>query len=162
MSEALTAFYPIIKNINNIKLSENNNELNLIVALPHPSCPKIVFNFKPTKKDVNDSISELYELINKLTTKIENQQNIIDQQNNKIKNLEEKINKIEEKQKKREEEELKKILIKESNIIGDDIQKGKTIREWIDPNKKIQFNILFIDGSDCLIFIDVVIKKEQL
>ena len=157
MSEALSAFYPIIKNINNIKLSEHNNELNLIVALPHPSCPKIVFNFKPTKKDVNDSISELYELINKLTKKIENQQNIIDQQNNKIRNLEEKINKIEEKEKKREEEkreeeELKKNLIKESKIIGDDIQKGKTIREWIDPNKKIQFNLLFRksrDGSNC-------------
>ena len=39
--------------------------------------------------------------------------------------------------------------MKESKIIGDDIQKGKTIREWIEPYQKIQFNILFRDGSDC-------------
>ena len=148
MSEALSTFYPIIKNINNIKLSESNNELNLIVLLPHPICPKIVFNFKPKKKDVNDSISELYELINILTKKIENQQNIIDEQNNKIKNLEQKMNKIEEEK----EEEIKKSLIKDSQIIGNDIQKDKAIREWIDPNKKIKFNLLFRksrDGSDC-------------
>ena len=82
MSEALQALYPIIKNINNIKLSENKHELNLIVSLPHPSCPKIIFNLKPTKRDVNDSISELYELIYKLTNKIENQKKIIEEQNN--------------------------------------------------------------------------------
>ena len=58
------------------------------------------------------------------------------------------MNKIEEEK----EEEIKKSLIKDSQIIGNDIQKDKAIREWIDPNKKIKFNLLFRksrDGSDC-------------
>ena len=61
------------------------------------------------------------------------------------------MNKIEE-EKKQKEIIKKSILIKDSKLIGDDIQIAKTIREWIDPNRKSQFNLLFRksrDGSDC-------------
>lgn len=160
MNEALSTLNPIIKNINNIKLIEKTNDLDLIISLPHASCPNITFNIKAKKKEVNDSINELYELIDKLTKKIENQQNIIDGQNNKIKNLEEKIDKVEKVNKKlleikkqEEEEKINKTsLAKNSNIIANDYQKEKVIREWINPNENIKFSLLFRksrDGSNC-------------
>lgn len=123
MKEIITVLLPIIKNINNIKLLEKTNEVELLITLPHPICPQISFNLKAKKKDTNDSINELYELISNLTKKVENQQNIINEQNNKIKNLEEKINLIENENKKiieikkQEKINLEKFSIKNSTII---------------------------------------------
>ena len=45
--------------------------------------------------------------------------------------------------------------MKYSKIIANDNEKENMIREWINPNKNIQFQLLFLksrDGSDCSSF----------
>ena len=144
MSEVLSALIPNIKNVNNIKLIEKIDNIDIIVSLPHQSCPQIIFNVKSKKKEINESINELYELIDKLYKKIEEQQNIINEQNNKIINLEK--NFIEK------ETKVNYSFNKDSKIIMNDENKEKMIREWINPNKNIKFTLLFRksrDGSNC-------------
>ena len=140
MSEVLSALIPNIKNVNNIKLIEKIDNIDIIVSLPHPSCPQIIFNVKSKKKEINESINELYELIDKLYKKIEEQQNIINEQNNKIINLEK--NFIEK------ETKVNYSFNKDSKIIMNDENKEKMIREWINPNKNIKFTLLFRKSRD--------------
>jgi len=48
--------------------------------------------------------------------------------------------------------EIKKIKTNNSTILKDEIDKKKKICEWINPNKKINFKLLFRmsrDGSNC-------------
>lgn len=73
--------------------------------MPHPKCPEIVFPFEKIKKDVDESINELYELINKL--------------NNKVSQQEKEINELKEIIKKNDTE--KKIFEEKSIIHGQKI-----------------------------------------
>ncbi len=176
MNDVLITLEPNIKNTENMTLLEETNELNLIVTLPHPLCPEIVFKVKTKKRDFNEIINELYELINKqnilinekenqikllnqnfenLKTIINEQNDKINKQNNEIKNLEEKLKKIEEdnkkifETKKDEEVNLKNpFLSKNSKIILNDNQKEEAIKEWINPNKKITFSLLYRMSRD--------------
>ena len=75
---------PILNDSKNITLKEEHGELKLVLALPHPKCKEIIFSLEKVKKDTNQSIKELYELINKMNDKI-----IF--QGNEINNLKEKI-----------------------------------------------------------------------
>ncbi len=50
MKEIISALLPVVKNINNIKLLEKTNEVELVITLPHPICPQIAFNVKAKKK----------------------------------------------------------------------------------------------------------------
>lgn len=70
---------PILQDIKNISINEETNGVNLKIKLPHPKCPEIIFFFENKTKDVNESISELYELIEKLNNKIIEQQNEINE-----------------------------------------------------------------------------------
>ena len=76
---------PILNDNKNITLKDEHGELKLILALPHPKCKEIIFTLEKTKKNTNQSIKELYELINQLNDKI-----IF--QGNEINNLKEKVN----------------------------------------------------------------------
>ena len=92
---------PSIQNTNNLSLIEETNEINLIINVPFPLSPQIIFKNKYITKYGNESINELYEIINKQNLQINKQNNKINEQNDKIneqyyeiKFLKEKINKI--------------------------------------------------------------------
>ena len=168
ISQVLITLEPILKNKDNIKLLEETNELNLIINIPHPLCPEIIFKVKEKKRDLNESINELYEIINKQNIQINEKNNqinllnqtiddlkkLINDQNNKIKNLEDKFTKLEEENKqvleiKKEEEKIKnEYLSQNSKIIKNDNEKEQTIKEWINPNKKIKFTLLYRMSRD--------------
>ena len=70
------------------------------------------------------------------------------------------VNTLEEKIKKKEMEEKEKEKgeysdLKDSKIIPNDCEKEKAIKNWINPFKKIKFELLFRksrDGSSCKTF----------
>ena len=56
------------------------------------------------------------------------------------------------------------IMIYNSNIIPNDYNKVKELREWINPNKEIKFKLLFKKVEMVhmeMIFINIVIRKDQ-
>ena len=162
ISEVLISIKPSIQNKDNIKLLEEENELNLIIILPNPVCPEIIFKVKEKKRDLNEAINQLYEIytkqaiqINKNNNLIEDLKLLINEQSNQIKYLENKCKKLEENNlKKLISEEIIKIKKKEkyslknSKIIEEDIEKEEIIKEWIDPNKNIKFSLLYRMSRD--------------
>ena len=70
MSDIILAFEFILKDEKNIILKEEFNYLKLLIKIPHPKCPEIIFDFQNSKIDINDSIYDLYEMINKLKNEI--------------------------------------------------------------------------------------------
>ena len=149
ISDTLLLLEPNLKNIDNLKLLENINELTILINIPNPLSPQIEFKVKEQKKDFDSLINELYEIINKQNNKINSLEKT-------VKNLEEKIQKIEEENKKvleikNENIKLKTTLSENANIISKDKEKEKIIREWINPNKNITFSLLYRmtrDGSN--------------
>ena len=65
ISEVYTLLAPFIQNTNNISLIEKTNEINLIINISFPLSPQIIFNIKANTKNINETINELYEIINK-------------------------------------------------------------------------------------------------
>ena len=65
ISEVYTLLEPFIQNTNNISLIEKTNEINLIINISFPLSPQIIFTIKSYTKNMNESINELYEIINK-------------------------------------------------------------------------------------------------
>ena len=65
ISEVYTLLEPFIQNTNNISLNEKTNEINLIINISFPLSPQIIFTIKSYTKNMNESINELYEIINK-------------------------------------------------------------------------------------------------
>jgi len=139
------------KNNENIKLLEEINEFILSINIPNPLSPQIDFNIKKTK--FNSSINDIYELINKqinrinlLEQTIENQKKKINEQENKIRKLDEEIKKIQKNifsNKENIQINNTTLLIENSKIIGNDKEKEKLIREWINPKKNISFTLLY-------------------
>ena len=70
---------------NNIKLEEINNELKLTIPLNHPLAKEISFNIKLKQKQ-DDLIHNLYNIVNSLSQKIDNQQKEINSLKNREKN----------------------------------------------------------------------------
>ena len=116
----------IEQNINQSQITEENNNLKLIIPLNHPLCKEAIFNIPEKTKIYNNK--ELYEIIcdlkrnnQEMKNKINNQQYIINNQQKDIKELKEKIIKVEEqinnlnKITKKEKEEENKNKIKENN-----------------------------------------------
>lgn len=139
ISEVIIALEPIVKDINNIKLIENNNELELIITLPSTLCPFIKFNINEIKEngiDINRIIAEHNGKINRLYAIVENQQRIIDSQNEKIQFLEEKL------------KYLEKNFLPKSIIIGNDNNKINQLKQWINPKKDIKLNLLYRMSKD--------------
>ena len=74
---------------NNIKLEEIFGDLKLTIPLNHPLAKEISFNLKIKQKDnSNEIIQKLYNIVNSLTQKVENQQKEIDNLKNRVKTLE--------------------------------------------------------------------------
>ena len=165
ISEVISSIEP---NINQSSIIEEKNILKFIMPLNHPLCKEAIFII-PEKIKIFDS-TELYHIITELRNNNQNQQNIIIQQQEIIKNLQNNVNDLmgrvktlEEKMKKKEmeedkEKEKEKRLysdLKDSKIIPNDYEKEKAIKNWINPFKKIKFELLFRksrDGSSCKTF----------
>lgn len=131
-----------------MKIIEQLNELILNINVPNPFSPQVDFQIKSQKKDLNISIDELYEMINKQNNKINSLEQTIQNQQKIIFSLDERLKKIEEKNLK------KNLLIEKSNIIGNDIEKDEKIKEWINPSKDISFSLLYRMTRDGTSLID--------
>ena len=139
--------FSIKPNINQIKLIEENNQINLIIPLNHPLCKEAIFII-PEKIKIYDS-KELYYIISELRNNnqeqkitINKQQNLINNQQNEIKELKKRIEILENKIKKNEIND-DDFDLKYSNIIQNDFEKEKKIKKWINPFKKVKFELLF-------------------
>ena len=145
--------------LNKIQIKENTNEIILIIPIPHVTVHQVQFKLKEIKVEKIDNL-QLYFMIQDLTKKIENQNKIIIEQNIRIKNLENKIinlNYLENdiiqqntlnNKKKKEKNPYKNSFSKFSQIIQKDYEKEKIIRNWINPEKGIDFFLLFKMSED--------------
>ena len=100
---------------------------------------------------MRNNIKNQQNIINSQKETIDNQQKINNALQNNISNLKERVeileNKIRIMGENKEECDLKN-----SEIIPNDYEKEKEIKKWINPNKKIKFELLFRksrDGSNC-------------
>ena len=173
--DILALFEEIFKKNENIKLLEKGNELALIINVPNPFSPQIEFKIKQNKKYFNDSINELYKIINNQNNEINYLKKVIEEQQIKIENQGNQIQKLDEKLKLIEVgDKYTSTLNENSQIIMKDIIKEKKIIEWINPNKRISFTLLpyfslsalYIEQREMdlvqMIFIKIVIIKDQL
>ncbi len=143
---------PSIQNTNNLSLIEETNEINLIINIPFPLSPQIIFKNKYITKYGNESINELYEIINKQNLQINKQNNKINEQNNKINEQNNKINeqnnKINEQNDKINEQyyEIKFLKEKINKIPIGIIERNEEVievysKEQFKENKKCWYNI---------------------
>ena len=138
------ALNSILIDDNNIILKEEQNGLKLILKLPHPDCKEIIFPLKKGKKDTNESIHELYELINKLNERILPQETEIRNLKGKILSQEKEINDLKTKIiiQNNEIDELKK-EIKAKNVKNDFIE---TYNPWSKEALGYgEYNIFYYD-----------------
>ena len=80
ISEVNALLEPFIQNTDNLRLIEETNEINLIINISFPS-PQIIFKIKSYTKNMNESINELYEIINKQNIQLNEQNDKINKQN---------------------------------------------------------------------------------
>ena len=85
ISEVNTLLEPFIQNTDNLRLIEETNEINLIINITFPLSPQIIFTIKSYTKNMNESINELYEIINKQNIQLNEQNDIINKLRNEIK-----------------------------------------------------------------------------
>ena len=181
INEVLVMIESIISSYK-LTIQENTNEIILTIPIPHITVHQV--QLKLIQKNIEKiDYSNLYSKIQELTKKIENQDKIINEQNIKIKNLENQITKlniledlinkqniiikdIEESKiknkKKKEKNPFKNSFSKLSQIIPKDYEKEKIIRNWINIEKEIDFDLIFNmskDGSNSKDFHDKCDRK---
>jgi len=157
ISDVISSIEPNIKQSN---LIEENNNIHLIIPLNHPLCKEAIFIIHETIKIF--SPNELFNIITELKNNNKNQQNIINKQQEtinllwvNINELNERVKILENKIKETKNENDDNYSLNNSKIILNDKEKEKTIRNWINPNQNIKFELLFRksrDGSSCKIF----------
>ena len=157
ISDVISSIEPNIKQSN---LIEENNNIHLIIPLNHPLCKEAIFIIHETIKIF--SPKELFNIITELKNNNKNQQNIINKQQEtinllwvNINELNERVKILENKIKETKNENDDNYSLNNSKIILNDKEKEKTIRNWINPNQNIKFELLFRksrDGSSCKIF----------
>ena len=76
-------------------LIEETSLLNLIITLNHPLIKDISFKLNETKKDVNQSIIEVYSLVNQLIKENQNLKEINNKQDKEISDLKNRVEVIE-------------------------------------------------------------------
>ena len=131
-----------------IKLIENANNLIFIIFLHTTKIKEITFELNEEQKNDKDKINNLNQLIINLNKEmnelkaehkkeINELKNIINNQNNEINELKKqmklwlKIN------------ESKEMILKNSLIINNNIEYNKLIKNWINPDKKIEGELLY-------------------
>ena len=94
ISEVNTLLEPFIQNTDNLSLIEETNEINLIINISFPLSPQIIFKIKSYTKNMNESINELYEIINKQNIQLNEQNDKINKQNIQLNEQNNIINKL--------------------------------------------------------------------
>ena len=127
-------------NSKDIKLIQNSkNEITIIIPINNALIKEISFQLKIKEKNIEDKVNELFIVIEK-------QQKEIDVMKKEIEELKTyKKKEVEEKEKFEE-----KFMLKNSLILNKNDEEA--IRDWINPNKKLKFKLLFRmsrDGSNC-------------
>ena len=87
ISEVYILLEPSIQNTNNLSLIEETNEINLIINIPFPLSPQIIFKIKSCIKNTNESIIDLYEIINKQNIQLNEQKKEIEILRKEIKKI---------------------------------------------------------------------------
>ena len=145
-------------------IKEENKSLFIIIHLPNDKIKECNFELKEIEKNECDIMKDMTEIIcemkkeneslkneiNKI--KIENNKlkNIIDNQNNEIIKLKEQMTMLLDYHNKiKKEEEYEKLGIKiVSSIIKDNNEYKKTLKKWINVNKKIEAQLLYKKSRD--------------
>ena len=134
-----------------MKLEENLDGLNLFIYLPSTKIKEIKFELKEEQKNDKDKINDLNELIMKLQEEINNNKreinelkNIVNNQSNEINEMKKKINFLTDYIK------IKDNIpeLKDSRIINNNIEYIKSIKNWINPNVKINGELLYRMSRD--------------
>ncbi len=145
-------------NLKSPLLIEETSLLNLIISLNHPLIKDICFKLNETKKDANQSIIEVYSLINQLIKENQTLKEVNNKQDKEISDLKNRVEKLENENNNiiKEIENIKlkfnkkkdDYLQKNSKIIPNDKEKEKAIRNWINPNKELNINLIFRMSRD--------------
>ena len=149
--DVISSIEPNLKNTN---LIQESNNLKLIISLNHPLCKEAIFII-PEKIKVYDQ-TELYHIISELKKSNQNQQEIINNLQKNVNDLTKRVKILENEidELKNTKNEPQQII--DSNIIKNDCEKEKAIKNWINPNNnKIKFELLFRksrDGFSCHTF----------
>ena len=122
-------------------LYEETNCLKIVIETFHSKFKEVTLYLEEKEKNINDKIEELYSIIKQLKEK----EKIQDE---KIKRMEEKIEELEKNNKKLNEIENNLINEKESLILKDNINYFTRLKNWINPNKKINFKLLYRMSRD--------------
>ena len=141
IQELFLTLQPQLKLIEQLKLKEKKNALDLLIPLPSPLIKEVIFSIQKIEKDLSMEVKDLYKIINQ-------QQDLINKLNDRITILEKKEKEREEKEKEKEEER-QYFICKNSKIIENEKDKDLAIRRWINPNKKdFKFKLLFRMSRD--------------
>ena len=151
IQELYVTLEPQFKLVEQLKLIEKENVLDLVVPLPNPLIKEVIFSIPKLEKDLSMEVKDLYKIIN--------------QQQDLINKLNERLTVLEKKEKEREEER-QYFICKNSKIIENDRDKDLAIRRWINPNKK-DFNIKLLfrmsrDGNQCSQYHNLCDNKDNL
>ena len=161
INEIYEEIISIIKNkINEIKLIERKNQIEINIPLAGIRIKEINFILNEKEKNEKEKINELYDIISNL--KKENKE-----LKEKVEKLEENQKKLEEKVEKKVEEKLnlilndikswkeykekfdkkekekKKIRNLDSIVLGDNEKYNINLKNWINPNMKIKAELLY-------------------
>ena len=146
-----------------VTLKEENNSLMIIIPLPNNKIKEISFELKELERKENDYMNEMAEIISEIKKENESLKKEIKEikiDYNKLKNItdiqKEEITKLKEQMVKlfeyhneiKKEKEEKLGLNLESSIINDNIEYKKALKNWINPNKKIEAQLLYSKSRD--------------
>ena len=137
---------------NQTQIIEDTNQISIIIPVEHIKIKEIVFVVNEKSKNDSEKIDELYNIISTLNIEILN----LKEENKKIKeeniSLKEKMQEfllyIPDLKEIKAILETEKILNLDSKIIEDNINYNKTLKNWINPNKKIKSELLYRMSRD--------------
>ena len=137
---------------NQTQIIEDTNQISIIIPVEHIKIKEIVFVVNEKSKNDSEKIDELYNIISTFNIEIIN----LKEENKKIKeeniSLKEKIQEfllyIPDLKEIKAILETEKILNLDSKIIEDNINYNKTLKNWINPNKKIKSELLYRMSRD--------------
>ena len=132
-------------------LFEDSKNLTIVIETFHSKFKDITFYLQEKEKNINDKVDELYFLISQFNIKEK-------EQDEKIRKLEQKIIELERKNNELREDNnilLKKSEMNESIILRQNNDYTPRLKNWISPNRKISFSLLYRmsrDGDGIKIF----------
>ena len=154
INEIYEEIISIIKNkINEIKLIEKKNQIEINIPLAGIRIKEIIFILNEKEKNEKEKINELYDIISNLKKENKELKEKFEKLEEKVeKKVEEKLNLIlndikswkEYKEKfDKKEKEKKEIRNLDSIVLGDNEKYNINLKNWINPNMKIKAELLY-------------------